>query len=167
MSNLKDLISWTIWLFEWLQTLRYNVYYSCFLLSFRTIFTSLWHLINNFFNRQFVSFVRLWNLIFSIWARRALSSWAGVSTFVSSPVQRCVAVDVGQVVEGAHAEQERGSGGASKHAGCHKGGETLEVCCVHCHCCLKTYKQIYDVQCTLRCKKVGQWCSRLSINNEL
>lgn len=56
----------------------------------------------------------------------------GVS-LVRGPVQRGVAVDVGQMVQGAHAQQETRRGRFAKHAGRHQRRETFEVRYVRVH----------------------------------
>lgn len=46
---------------------------------------------------------------------------------VRGPVQRGVAVDVGQTVQGAHPQQKTGRGRLAEHAGRHQWREALEV----------------------------------------
>lgn len=50
----------------------------------------------------------------------------GVS-FVRSPVQRCVTVDVGQVVLCAHSQQEARRGRLPEHAGRHQRRQAFEI----------------------------------------
>lgn len=48
-------------------------------------------------------------------------------TFVRGPMQRRVAIYVGQVVQSAHTQQETRRGRFPKHAGGHQGREAFEV----------------------------------------